>query len=281
MADWNIKGKTVIITGANSGIGKATSLELAKAGAHIVMACRNKAKGEAALEEIKAVGEARLFLGDLSSLKSVRELAAQLNQELDSVDVLINNAGNLFPDRRESVDGFELQFATNYLGPFLLTHLLLDKLKASAPARIINVSSVVHKQGRIDFNDLQAENNYDMMKRYGMTKLGNLMFTQELARRLSDTNITVNALHPGLVNTNIGSEHGIFSFVFRYLGWLFLSPNSGASTSVFLATSPSVADVSGKYFVKSKEENVSDAAKDEAIAKRLWEVSMELCGLQS
>ncbi len=275
-----MKGQTCLITGANSGIGKVMALEIAKEEAKVVMVCRSKERGEAARQEIVNESHSKsveLMLADLSSMQEVRNLAKEFKRNHDSLHVLINNAA-LWPNKRMlTVDGLEMQFAINHLSHFLLTNLLLDVIKSSAPARIVNVSSGLHRRAKIDFDDLQAEKRYRHMQVYGQTKLTNVYFTHELAKRLKGTGVTVNSFTPGMTATNLG----------RYLSpiaqWFMKtfskSAERGAETGVYLATSPEVEAVTGKYFANCKEVKSSKISYDVEIARRLWEVSEELTGL--
>jgi len=279
-----MQGKTVMITGANAGIGKITALEIAKQGAQVVMVARSQARGvEAQADVIAASGnrDVHLLQADLSSQAEIRKLAAQFKRDFTRLDVLVNNAGAFFNRRQFSVDGFEMTFALNHLGYFLLTHLLLDALQASAPARIINVSSDAHRGAKIDFDDLQAERGYAGFRVYGISKLANVLFTYELARRLEGTGVTANALHPGFVATNFGRNNGfVVDKLFGLLGRFFAkSPQEGAETSIYLAASPAVAGVTGQYFVDKKAVKSSPASYDADAARRLWEISEELVGL--
>jgi NAD(P)-dependent dehydrogenase (short-subunit alcohol dehydrogenase family) len=273
-----------MITGANAGIGKITALELAKQGAQVVMVARSQARGaEAQADVIAASGnrDVHLLQADLSSKAEIRKLAAQFKRDFTRLDVLVNNAGAFFNRRQLSVDGFEMTFALNHLGYFLLTHLLLDALQASAPARIVNVSSDAHRGAKIDFDDLQAERGYAGFRVYGISKLANVLFTYELARRLAGTGVTANALHPGFVATNFGRNNGfVVDKLFGLLGRFFAkSPQEGAETSIYLAASPEVAGVTGQYFVDKKAVKSSPASYDADAARRLWEISEELVGL--
>lgn len=275
-----MKGKVCMITGANSGIGKVMALELAKMGAKVVMICRSKERGEAAQKDIIAQSgneSVELMLADLSLMQEVRRLAGEFSKKHDRLHVLINNAA-LWPTRKMMTkEGLEMQFAINYLSHFLLTNLLLDVIKASAPARIINVSSGMHKRVRIDFDNLQAEKSYRHMGAYGRTKLANVYFTKELARKLNGTDVTVNAFTPGMVSTNLGRY---MSGVPRWFWRTFSgSAEKGAATGVYLATSPEVEGVTGKYFADSKEVRSSKISYDEGVARRLWTVSEQLAGL--
>jgi NAD(P)-dependent dehydrogenase (short-subunit alcohol dehydrogenase family) len=279
-----MQGKICLITGANSGVGKATALGLAQMGATIVMVSRNQSKGKEAQKEIQAQSgnqNVHLLLADLSSQQSIRQLAEQFQQQFSQLHVLINNAG-MFPlGRRETVDGLEMAFAVNYLAPFLLTNLLLDTLKASVPARIVNVSSDSHEQGYIDMDDLQSKRRSSIYKIYGQSKLALVLFTYELARRLEGTGVTVNALHPGFVATNIGqSDVGPFLRLIAGLIFRFgISPEEGAKTSIYLASSPDVEGVTSKYFVKSAAKRSVEISYDEPLQQRLWEESVKLTHL--
>jgi len=277
-----MQGKICIVTGANSGIGKATALGLAQMGATIVMVCRNQIKGEEAQNEIKEKSgndAVDLMLADLSSQASIRQLAENFQQHYQQLHVLINNAGGVNLSRRETVDGLEMTFAINYLAPFLLTNLLLDKLKASAPARIVNVSSESHQSGYIKMDDLELEKGYRLMRAYGQSKLALVLFTYELARRLQGTGVTANCLHPGFVATNIGQNgvgsvgRSIVKLIFSRLG---ISPEEGAKTSIYLASSPEIEGVTGKYFVKSIPVRSAPISYDETLQRQLWEESAKL-----
>jgi retinol dehydrogenase-14 len=275
--------KVCLITGATSGIGRATALGLASMGASVVMIGRDRARGEAALAEIKegsANASADLMLADLSSQEEVRRLADEFKEAYPRLDVLVNNAGVIRSKRVRTADGIEMTFAVNHLAHFLLTDLLLDVLETSAPSRIVNVASADHSNGTIDFDDLQGENGYKGAKAYSQSKLANVLFTYELARRLEGTGVSANCLHPGVVGTNLGSGvSGVFGFMVRALRPLMKSPEKGAETSVFLATSLEVEGLSGGYFVKKAEARSSDVSYDERIARRLWGVSADLTNL--
>ncbi len=271
-----MNGKICMVTGANAGIGKVTARELAKMGAHVVMVCRSAERGEAAKKEVTqtATGQVDLMIADLSSQASIRALAATYLEKYDRLDVLINNAGVLFMERSESVDGLEMTFALNHMGYFLLTDLLLDKIKASAPARIVNVSSMAHSRGAINFDDLQAEQKFGGMDVYSSSKLANILFTTELARRLDGTDVTANSLHPGFVRSNFGDNNGRLMKIVMPIAKLFaINTDKGAETSIYLASSPEVEGVTGLYFVKKKAVTPSEAAQETAVAERLWQVS--------
>jgi NAD(P)-dependent dehydrogenase (short-subunit alcohol dehydrogenase family) len=279
----NMKDKVVLITGANSGIGKAASLALAKMGATVVMVARNKEKGEAAKSEIikdSGNNSVDLLLADLSSLESVRQLATEFEKKYSRLHVLTNNAG-LFNQRRHvTADGYENTLATNYLAPFLLTNLELNLLKDSAPSRIINVSSVGHYNGHINFDDLNLEKEYGGWKAYGQSKLALVLFTHELAKKLQGTGITVNAVHPGTVATNIWARPlGPAGFIMSLPKLFMLSPERGADTIVYLASSNDARGLNGEYLEKLKVKKSSDESYDEEIAQRLWDVSTKLTRL--
>ena len=281
---WEIRHKTCMVTGANVGIGKETARALASAGARVIMVCRSRARGEAARAEIieQSGNEAvELMLADLAVQADVRKVAAAFQRQHDALHVLVNNAGAYFPQRTESADGLEMTWALNHLGYFLLTNLLLDVIKRSAPARIINVSSAGHTHGTIDFDDLQMRRNYGGFQAYARSKLANLLFTYELARRLAGTAVTVNALHPGAVNTNIWNNvDGLLGRLLRAVGkFYFLPVEAGAATAIYLATSPDVTGVTGQYFAKQKAVRSSPGSYRTDVAARLWDVSTAMTGL--
>ena len=275
-------GKVCMITGANSGIGKATAAGLAKLGCTVVMVCRDKGRGEDALAEIKTKGEnstVDLMLADLSSMRSVRQLASEFRSRYDKLHVLVNNAGLFMIRRVATADGLETTFEVDFLSHFLLTGLLLGLLKDSAPSRVVEVSSIAHLSGRIDFDDLQAEKGYGGWKAYSQAKLAQVLFTYELARRLKGTGVTANCLHPGAVSTNIwGRPLGRLGFLTKITRLFLIGPEKGAETSIYLASSPEVEGVSGRYFTKKKERESSERSHDEEVARRLWHVSEELTG---
>jgi retinol dehydrogenase-12 len=277
-----MNGKVCVITGASSGIGKAASLALARLGADVILVCRDKARGEAALAEVGAVAPAsirQLELADLSSLRDVRELAGRLSR-LDRLDVLINNAGLVLASRQVSADGFEYTFALNHLAPFLLTGLLREKLAASAPARVVTVSSAAHRAARLDLADLQLTGHFNGWRAYANSKLANILFTRELASRLAGTGVTANCVHPGTVNTRFGRDGSSMLRFGLGIGRRFLlSAAQGADTVVYLASSPDVAAATGGYYVKRRLRAPSGAARDPETARRLWAISAELTGL--
>ncbi len=284
----DMQGKTVVVTGANSGIGLETAAALAAMGARVIVTARNADKGRAAVAAIapRAGGEAQvqLVVFDLADLSSVRRGAGEILEQAPRVDVLVNNAGLVLSERTETVDGFEATFGTNHLGPFLLTNLLLERIRASAPARIVNVASTAHNAARkgMPFDDLQSEKKYATMRVYGQSKLANILFTLELARRLEGSGVTANSLHPGTVRTGYGADgdaRGLLAFGIKIASPFFLSPAKGARTSVYLASDPAVAGVSGQYFVKCKAKQPKRWARDPEAARRLWQVSEDLVGL--
>jgi retinol dehydrogenase 14 len=278
----SLSGKTCLITGANSGIGKETALALAGMGATVVMVCRDSEKGEEARKEIveqsgsKAV---ELIICDLSSLDSVRELARKYLQSHNRLHILVNNAGVIIGKRIVTVDDLETTFEVNYLSHFLLTMLLLDILKSSAPSRIINVTSSAHYNGKMDFDDLQEEKNYGAMKSYCQSKLAQVLFTHELAKKLEGTGVTVNAVHPGAVRTRWGDEAGVLSIGIKIGRPFMLSPKKGAETPIYVASSSAVEGITGKYWEKKKEKMSSRESYDENEARLLWVMSAKLVGL--
>ena len=280
----SMQGKICMVTGANSGIGEATALGLAQMGATVVMICRDQTKGEEAQNQIKTKSgnnAVDLLLADLSSQQSIRQLVENFQQNYTQLHVLINNAGVFMMSRKATVDGLEMTFAVNYLAPFLLTNLLLDKLQNSAPARIVNVSSESHQSGYIKIDDLQAEKGYRSWNAYGQSKLALVMFTYELARRLQGTDMTVNCLHPGFVSTNIGQSDTapIVRTLVKFIFSRGISPEEGAKTSIYLASSPEVEGVTGKYFAKCIPIRSAPISYDKSLQQQLWEQSAKLVNL--
>lgn len=271
-----MQGRTVLITGANSGIGKVTARALAGMGAHVILACRRRDAAEAVIEEIRAgqSGASLEFVQlDLASLGSVRAAAATVRDRHPKLDVLINNAGVANMSRRVTVDGFEQTFQVNHLGPFLLTDLLLPLLE-QARGRVINVASDMHKYGRMHFGDLQLKKGYWVMKAYAQSKLANILFTRALAGRVKDRGITVNCLHPGAVATGIWPENTWYQRLFsRILARFLLSPDDGARTSIWLASNEIGARVTGGYFARCREISPAKPALDDRAAERLWRLS--------
>jgi NAD(P)-dependent dehydrogenase (short-subunit alcohol dehydrogenase family) len=278
--DQTLKGKTILVTGATNGIGRVTALELARLGGQVTIVSRSAEKCATVAKQILAeTGNPVEFIAaDLSTLDGIMQAAADFKQRHSHLHVLVNNAGGMFIRRTLTADGFEYTFALNHLNYFLLTNLLLEVLKASNPARIINVSSNAHTRAEMDFDNLQGEKHYAPMQAYGQSKLANLLFTYELARRLSGTGVTVNAVHPGFVATGFARNNGAFFNVGAGIfGKLFgRTPEQGAATSIYLASSPDVERVTGKYFVDSKPVDSTPQSYDKAAAERLWQVSLEL-----
>jgi len=274
-------GKVVLVTGATAGIGKVTAMELARQGATILGIGRNAAKAEAAAQEIRtATGNPRVdyLLADLSSVQQVQTVAAEVHKRLNRLDVLVNNAGAIYYERGETAEGFERTFALNHLAYFALTNALLDLLKATPSSRVVSVSSDAHRLGGLDFDDLQNRRSYSGFRVYGQSKLANILFSNELTRRLQGTGVTSNALHPGFVRTEFGSgmtgpmATGL-NLIQRFAA---ISPEKGAQTSIYLATSPQVNGITGKYFAKSTPVAPSKKAQDTAAAQRLWEISEQM-----
>lgn len=280
-----LKGKVCLVTGATSGMGKATAAALAQQEATVVLVARSSMKGEAVCSEIRAQTRntnVDVLYADLASQQSIHALAAQFQQRYHHLHVLVNNVGGIFFSRETTVDGLEKTFAVNHIAYFLLTNLLLDTLIASAPARIINISSTSERAGKINFGDLQAEGRYVAFSTYAQSKLANLLFTYELARRLDGTGVTVNAVRPGPVATNFGSGgRGVFKlfpFIFQLIG---TKPEQAAQTAIDLASAPEFAQVTGKVFYHRKEVQPSQRSRDTALQQRLWQVSEVLTGLNT
>lgn len=276
----SMQGKSVLISGATQGIGKIAALELAKLGAQVSIIARDPVRAEVARGEIAAAGgndNVEVYIANLASLADIRRVAQEYRAKHKRLDVLINNAGAVFMDRRLSPDGFELTFATNHLGYFLLTKELLPLLKTSAPARVVNVASDAHKGMQLDFTDLQSQKRFIGLKTYGRSKLANILFTRELARQLQGTGVTANSLHPGFVASSFGNGNGKLWDIIMRIAMLFaITPAKGAETTVYLASSPDVDAVSGKYFSKKKVVSPTEAAQDDVSAKKLWEVTEQL-----
>lgn len=299
----SVSGRTCVVTGATAGIGLVTARELARGGATVIAVARNAERGARVVEQIRreANNPKVEFLGaDLSSLADTRRLAQEIRAKHPRIHVLVNNAGALFALRRESVDGIEMTLALNHLGPFLLTNLLLDAIEAAAPSRVVNVASEAHEDvGRFDFDDPQAKSrdyprteaanafyslvlpwSHPAFKQYAYTKLANILFTIELARRMEGTGVTANALHPGMVATEFGRGNGTYGWLMqRYIRARGISAEEGARTIIHLATSPDVENVSGRYFVKCRATAPSLAAQDREDAVRLWALSFEMTAL--
>jgi NAD(P)-dependent dehydrogenase (short-subunit alcohol dehydrogenase family) len=278
-------GKSVLVTGGTSGIGKATALGLARMGAHLAITGRDRGRTEDAARAIRAAGggPVDVFVADLSSQAEVRRLADEVLQRLPRIDVLVNNVGGYWNTRHVTVDGLEHTFALNHLAPFLLTNLLLDRLQQSAPARVVTVASHAQAMGRIDFDDLQGQRTYSGARAYNQSKLANVLFTYELVRRLPASAVTANALHPGVVRTSFGAEDpaGVQRMIIPFMRPFMKAPAQGAATSIYLASAPDLAQVTGRFFANSKPRRSSERSYDEAAAARLWQVSAQLVGLSA
>jgi len=278
-----MQGKICMVTGATSGIGLIAAQALARQEARVIVVGRDPGRGATTVSRIaQQTGnpQVELLLADLSAQADVHRLAGEFQGRYARLDVLVNNAGAIFTKRRLSADGIEMTFALNHLGYFLLTNLLLDTLKASPPARIVNVSSDAHRGAQMNFSDPQGERRYGGWRAYGQSKLANLLFTYELARRLEGTGVTVNAVHPGFVATGFGrNNRGLFALLIRLAQLTALSPEQGAETLIYLATSPEVEGVTGKYFVKKRPVESTRASYDQSAAQRLWQLSAQLTGL--
>jgi len=278
----DLDGRTCVLTGATSGIGEETALALARRGARLHLVARSEARGESTRSRLReeAGADVALHLADLSSLADIRRVAEELLAACPRIDVLLNNAGVVNLSREVTVDGFETTFAVNHLAYFALTNLLLERLRESAPARIVNVASDAHKFGAIDLDDLQSEREYKAMRTYGRSKAANILFTVELARRLEGSGVTVNCLHPGAVATRLGKNNGWFGRVATAaLSPFFLTPARGARTSIHVATAPELEAVSGRYFAKQCEASAQRHATDPESARRLWQESARLTGI--
>jgi len=278
-----MQGRVCIVTGASAGIGQATALGLARMGATVVLVCRNRERAEVARSLIRATtgnDAVDFVLADLSSQAEIRQLARDLLARYPQIQVLVNNAGVINRKRETTVDGIETVFAVNHLAYFLLTHLLLERLTISGSARIVNVASDAHRWGNLDFDDLQNARKYRPFPVYGQSKLCNILFTRELARWVAGTGVTVNCLHPGGVATGLGWNNGWWAvLIAKSLRPFFRTPEQGADTAIYLATSPEVEAVNGKYFYNRREIQPSPAAQDDAAAKQLWRISTELTGV--
>jgi NAD(P)-dependent dehydrogenase (short-subunit alcohol dehydrogenase family) len=276
-------GRTVLVTGGTGGIGKATAIGLATMGARVGITGRDLARAEQAAADIRAASgnpAVDVFAADMSSQAEVRRLAAAVLDAYPRLDVLVNNVGGFWAHRQPTADGLERTFALNHLAPFLLTNLLLDRLKASAPARVVTVSSGEQARGRIDFEDLQGARDYSAQRAYSQSKLANVIFTNELARRLQGSGVTATSLHPGVVRTNFGADQAGFFAVMGGMVRPFLkTPARGAQTSIYLASSPDVEGVSGQFFANRKPKTANKLAYDTDMAARLWQVSADLVGL--
>lgn len=287
-----LNGKCAIITGSNTGIGKEAAFDLARRGARVILACRDLERANKAAEEIRAKsgnGNVVVELLDLASFDSIRKFSAKINAQEERIDLLINNAGIMMCPKWTTKDGFEMQFGTNHLGHFLLTNLLLDKIKSSPQSRIVNVSSLAYKRGKMNWSDLNWEKSYDPNKAYGQSKLANILFTRELAKKLEGTKVTVNALHPGVVRTELtrylSDTFGFSAVLLKYMffpliAWFFKTVPEGTQTTLYCALSSDLNNVSGFYFSDCKLSQLLPHALDDQDAKKLWEISEELCKLK-
>jgi len=280
-----MRGRVCLITGVTSGIGRATALALARMGAIVIAVCRDRGRGEAAVAELKARsggGTMHLVAADLSSQVSIGGMADEVRSRFDRLHVLVNNAGAIFTKRRLTVDGVEATLAVNHLAYFLTTNLLLDLLAAGAPARVVNVTSEAHRAVQLDLDDPQGARSYRGVRAYSQSKLANVLFTYELARRVAGTGVTANCVHPGVVNTDIWRDSaGLLRVVITLARPFMRAPERGAAAVVRLASSPELDGVSGRYFVKLRERRSSAQTYDAAIAARLWRLSAELAPVPS
>lgn len=282
--DADLTGKTALVTGATNGIGKAAARALAAMGAEVVLVGRNRALTESTVAELKReTGNEKIdhLVADLSVQAEVRKLAADFLDSGRPLHILLNNAGAIFPERIESIDGIEMTFALNHLGYFLLTDLLLDRMRQSAPARIVNVASAAHRAARhgIDFADIEARQKYAPFGAYGQSKLANILFTRELARRLDGSGITVNCVHPGFVATRFAHANAFYNFAMALMRPFQRSIAKGSRTSIYLCAAPAVANVSGEYFADCKIAQPTEFGRDDAAARRLWELSERMVGV--
>jgi retinol dehydrogenase 12 len=278
-----MEGKTVVITGATSGIGEVAACRLAQQGARIVLVARDRSRGEQTLKRLEAVAPGRnhsVHYANLARLTEMKRVAQAIAGSEPRIDVLINNAGALFATRQVTGDALEMTFATNHVAYFVVTNLLLERLKATPGARIVCTASNAHRRAKLNFTDLQSERDYSGFGMYSRSKLMNILFTRELARRLAGTNVTANCLHPGFVATRFGNgSGGLGALVIRIAKNFALTPEEGAQTIIYLAASPEVAGTSGKYFDKCKEATPAAEARNDADARRLWDVSAQLSGV--
>jgi NAD(P)-dependent dehydrogenase (short-subunit alcohol dehydrogenase family) len=279
-----LEGQVCLITGATRGIGFHTALGLAQRGAHVILVGHHEGRGEEATQQIRDQamhGSADFVLADLASLDGMRHLADIVSERYHRLDVLVNNVGGFFLTRQETVDGLEMTFALDHLSYFVVTNLLLDLIWRSAPARIVNVSSESHRRGKMHLRDLQLEEGYTGRRAYNQAKLANLLFTYELARRLTAPEVTANALHPGFVDTHIGQQNPLVGAFLDVVHWLFAkSPEEGAQTPIYLAASAEVQGTTGRYYIDKEPVKSSLASYDEDAAARLWQISEELAHLQ-
>ncbi len=280
-----MQGKTVVVTGGTSGIGEVAAIDLAKQGARIVLIARDAGRGDVTLAKLKAANPAArhtIHFGDLSSIADMKRVAEAVAAAEPRIDVLVNNAGAVFLSRQESVDGLEMTFATNHMAYFVITNILLDRLKAAGNARIVSTASDAHKAGKLDFGDLQLRSKYRTVTAYGNSKLCNILFTRELAKKLAGSGVTATCLHPGFVGTRFGQNNaksGFMKFIARTAMSFGLKPEEGAKTIIWLASSPEVEGQSGGYYYKCKRTMPAAAGQDDSDAKRLWEMSAAIAGV--
>ena len=281
-----MRGKIALVTGANSGMGLATTVELARKGAKVIMVCRNRQRGEEALAAAKQKSHSEdieLMLCDLASLESIRSFAEEFTRKYSILDILINNAGVVTIKRQLTKDGFEMDLGVNHLGHFLLTNLLLEPLKAAEQGRIVVVASGAYKIGALHYEDPTLARRFNPAKAYARSKLANILFTKELAARLQGTRVTVNCVHPGAVGTNIGvnRETGFGKSILKLLSYFFLTPEQGADTAIYLATEPDLQEVTGQYYYRRKNQELTPRAQNKQEAQRLWQWSQEQVGLSN
>lgn len=279
-----MRGKIALVTGANSGMGLATTVELARKGAKVIMVCRNRQRGEEALAAAKQKSHSEdieLMLCDLASLESIRSFAEEFTRKYPILDILINNAGVVTIKRQLTKDCFEMDLGVNHLGHFLLTNLLLEPLKAAEQGRIVVVASGAYKIGALHYEDPTLARRFNPAKAYARSKLANILFTKELAARLQGTRVTVNCVHPGAVGTNIGvnRETGFGKSILKLLSYFFLTPEQGADTAIYLATEPDLQEVTGQYYYRRKNQELTPRAQNKQEAQRLWQWSQEQVGL--
>ncbi len=280
-----MQGKTVVVTGGTSGIGEVAAIEFAKKGARIVLIARDHGRGEDTLAKLRAANPTQahtIQFGDLSSIADMKRVATTIAASEPKIDVLVNNAGAVFLARHESVDGLEMTFATNHMAYFIVTNILLPNLKAAGNARIVSTASDAHRAGKVDFDDLQSRKRYSSFGVYGTSKLENILFTRELARRLEGSSVTANCLHPGFVGTRFGQNNaksGFMKTIARIAMSFGIKPEEGAKTIIYLASSPEVEGKTGGYYYKCTLSTPTAAAQSDADAKRLWDVSREMSGV--
>jgi NAD(P)-dependent dehydrogenase (short-subunit alcohol dehydrogenase family) len=275
-----MKDKIVVVTGGTSGIGQVAAVKIAAMGARIVLVARDKSRADATLARLRQIGPGvnhSVYFADVSRIADVRRVGAEIAAAEPRIDVLLNNAGAMFYDRQVTVDGLERTFATNHMSYFVLTRALRSQLAAAAPSRVVNTASDAHRRAKLDFDDLQCAKKYRAFTAYGRSKLCNILFTRELARQFAGTGITANSLHPGVVNTRFaGGGHGVLYQAFRIIKHLALTPEKGAETVIYLASSPDIAGVTGEYFTRCARATPTKEAQDDDSARRLWRETEKL-----